>query len=67
MKRIRHMGSARDKLLHIETEGCIVNIQVGLSDRDGNPVTIVSIIPDEYIGESWTLKGQGHNRLIKDD
>jgi hypothetical protein len=38
------------KILHIETDGCIVNIQVGLSDRAGRPVTNVSVTAD------------GHNR-----
>lgn len=45
-----------DNLLHIETDGCIVNIQVGLRNRDGNPVTVVSVLPDD---ESRGGDGQG--------
>lgn len=47
MKTIHHFNTARDKLLHIETEGCIVNIRVGLSEHgpDRN-VTAIEILPD---------------------
>ena len=34
-------------LMHIETDGAIVNIQVGLRDNDGNQVTVVSVLPDD--------------------
>jgi hypothetical protein len=34
-------------LLHIETDGVLVNIHVGLTDRDGRQVTTLSIIPDD--------------------
>lgn len=43
-------------LLHIETDGCIVNIQVGLTDRHGHQVTSVRIIPDD---ESRGGDGEG--------
>lgn len=46
MKRISHFNTARDKLLHIETEGAIVNIRVGLSDNQGQAVTSIEILPD---------------------
>ena len=39
------------KGLHIEAEGCIVNIIEGLSDRKGRSVTSIQIIPDKYSGE----------------
>lgn len=46
MKTIHHFNTARDKLLHIETEGCIVNIRVGLQSQDGANVTHIEILPD---------------------
>ena len=54
---------------HIEAEGCVVNIQENLHDRDGKKVTAVSIIPDDrYQGEKiWELKGYAHNRVIQTD
>lgn len=39
------------KGLHIEAEGCIVNITEGLTDRKGRSVTSIQIIPDRYAGE----------------
>jgi hypothetical protein len=36
-----------DDVLHIETDGCIVNIRVGLHDSDGRLVTHISVIPDD--------------------
>ncbi len=46
MKTIHHFSTARDKLLHIETEGCIVNIRVGLQNTDGENVTSIEVLPD---------------------
>lgn len=46
MKRINHFNTARDKLLHIETEGCIVNIRIGLQNHEGQNVTHIEILPD---------------------
>ena len=34
-------------LLHIEVDGAIVNIHVGLHDNDGNQVTAVSVLPED--------------------
>jgi len=51
--------------LHIETEGGIVNIRVGLQDREGRKVTSIEILPDKYCGEEWELSGVHNNRLIK--
>lgn len=47
MKRIVHSRNAKDQVLHIETDGAIVNITVGLTDADGNPVTRIDISPDD--------------------
>lgn len=64
MKSVRHVGP-RDNLLHIETEGGIVNIRVGLTDRQGRKVTSVEILPDRLVGDTWTLDGHFNNRLIE--
>ena len=68
MKSISHFNTARDKTLHIETEGAIVNIRIGLNDPDGHEVTHIEILPDDhYFGESrWALDGSINNRLIKE-
>jgi hypothetical protein len=44
-----------DNILHIETDGCIVNIQVGLHDAQGRPVTRVDVTPDgdDGCGNQW--------------
>ncbi len=49
MKRMTfHAGRNRsDNLLHIETDGCIVNIQVGFTDNGGRQVTRVDVLPDD--------------------
>lgn len=47
MKTVVHSAHARDTLLHIETEGCVVNIQIGLRDQFGRRVTSVRILPDD--------------------
>ena len=52
--------------LHIEAEGCIVNIRQELTDRLGRQVTSIEIIPDKYIGEpKRKLIGASHTRVIK--
>lgn len=51
MKRLIHSSRSKDKLLHIEAPGCIINIQVGLRDSAGRPVTSIQIKCDEYAGD----------------
>lgn len=42
--------------LHIEAPGCVINVHVGLHNRDGQDVTSVTIQCDQYAGEpKWTL------------
>lgn len=55
------------KGLHIEAEGCIVNIREGLHDRVGRRVTSIEILPDDrYAGEPiWKLVGTVNNRVIQ--
>lgn len=57
-------------LLHIETEGCVVNIHVGLRDVLGRRVTRVTISPDDESrspdedGYYWRAAGDG--RIVRD-
>ena len=69
MRRISFYKNNRsDDLLHIETEGCVINIRVGLHNNESQEVTSVEIIPDRNaeIGEGkWELNGTNNNRVIK--
>ena len=65
MKRISfyHKTNRSGNLLHIETDGCIVNIQVGLHDVDGRQVTRITISPDDNL-----RGGDGEGRVwVRDD
>ncbi len=46
MRQIQHTDPA-DKVLHIRTIGCRVNIVAGTHDPAGHPYTTVEVIPDE--------------------
>ena len=67
MKTITHMNPRRgNETLHIETAGCIVNIRVGLHNKEGQGVTNITVLPDRYIGEEWDLDGNtGVIRVIE--
>jgi hypothetical protein len=71
MKRITfHAKTNRSgNLLHIETDGCIVNIRVGLHDVDGRQVTNVQVIPDDYAdrGSKWVRDGSRIVQLLDDE
>jgi hypothetical protein len=61
MKRVSFSKANRSgNILHIETEGCIVNIRVNLHDSKGNDITSVEILPDS---EHW-IDGCMNNRVI---
>ena len=51
-------------MLHIETDGCTVNIQVGLHDDEGRKVTRVSVSPGDETrggdgsGDFWHQDGE---------
>lgn len=67
MKTITLSGRSRDKLLHIEAPGCIVNIQAGLHDAAGREVTHVEISAsgDRYAGDpQWWIEGESGYRGI---
>lgn len=72
MKRIRHGAQARDKLLHIEGDGCVINVRVGLTDNQGRRMTSVQVIPDaeenggDHEGRTWTVDGALNTRIIRD-
>lgn len=61
-------GNRSDNLLHIETDGAVVNIRVGLTDAEGHQVTSVQIIPDDESrggdgnGNTWYQDG---SRIIR--
>jgi hypothetical protein len=66
MRRIGFTKRNRSgNLLHIETEGAIVNIRVGLEDTEGREVTSIEILPDETTDEKWEVDGHINNRVIK--
>jgi hypothetical protein len=66
---VRRIGD----IMHIEAPGCIVNITVGLHDREGRDVTAVEITADgdRYSGEpQWWLDGETryvNHRVIQVD
>jgi hypothetical protein len=53
MKTVVHNKRSKDDVLHIETEGGIINVHVGLHDDKGRDITAIEILPDQYSGESW--------------
>lgn len=55
-----------DNILHIETEGCIVNIRIGLTDINGRKTTNISVIPDRGKGEEWQIEGETGIILVKE-
>ena len=63
MKRINHFKTSHDKVLHIDSEGCVINITVGLHDIYGNPVTSIQVSPDKE--EGWLLDGYSNTRVYK--
>jgi hypothetical protein len=51
-------GNRAGNKLHIETDGCVVNIDVGLTDSAGHQVTSVRVSPDDE-----TRGGDGEGRI----
>lgn len=54
-------------VLHIEAEGCVVNVREGLEDQYGRSVTSIEVIPDDQmVGDpTWRLYGGRNNRVVK--
>lgn len=78
MKSIGFYASSNrsDNLLHIETDGAVINVHVGLTDSEGRAVTSVQIIPDDEHrggdgeGRMWHVaedSGPANTRLIRDN
>lgn len=65
MRTIRLTERSQTPILHVEADGCIVNVQVGLRDREGRRVTRIDVIPDGYIGEEWDADGPTAVRVIE--
>lgn len=67
MATARKFREQTRKGLHIEAEGCIVNIYEGLKDLKDRQVTAVEIIPDDkFSGEPiWKLHGTRNNRVVE--
>lgn len=41
--------------LHLEVPGCIVNIRFNLTSSEGQPVTSIEVLADQYAGEAWDV------------
>ena len=54
------------KGLHIEAQGCIVNVYEGLYDTEGRSVTSVEIQADQYAGEpKWKIDGSKDGKYYR--
>lgn len=64
MTKVRYLRG--QKCLHIEADGCVINIREGLIDIKGRKVTSITVQPDEYAGEKkWKLSGFHNIRVIQ--
>jgi len=58
-------------VLHVEADGCIVNVEVGLTDARGRKVTRVDVLPDDerrggdINGRTWRLVGSRSARVVQ--
>ena len=67
MKTVVLSERSKHNLLHIEAPGCIINVQIGLTDAEGRPVTHVSVSAngDRYAGDpEWWGEGQHGNKGV---
>lgn len=66
MKWPRIVKLKEHRCLHIEANGCIINIRENLTDRLGRDMTAIEIVPDKYSGgPKYKLIGYNFNRVIK--
>lgn len=50
--------------LHLEIDGAIVNVFVGLNDTEGHKVTAISIRADRYSGEpEWSVEASARKMV----
>ena len=66
MKTVSFYDNNRNgDILHIETEGCVVNIHINLYDSNGKRTTRIDIIPDNCASDKWTMEEGSRGNLIK--
>jgi hypothetical protein len=65
VKTITHTTPSRDRVLHIETDGAIVNIEVGLSDARGNRVTRVDVMADRTPDADGYMWDHVDSRIVR--
>ena len=65
MRRITFYNNNKsDNLLHIETEGAVINIRVNLHDTEGREVNHVEILPDNTTTDgNWYIVGENGERV----
>lgn len=52
--------------LHVETDGCIVNITVGLRNLEGCQVTRIDVLPDDEVrGGKWKMVQGSYATLVE--
>lgn len=58
--------NARDKFLHIEAQGCIINIRQGLETAGGQKMITINILADDEAGKEYHIPdaGQGRSMMI---
>ena len=61
MRSIQHYSGGQHKLLRVETDGCAVNIVIGLHDPHGMPFIAVEVEPrlPDADGRIWELDAPG--------
>lgn len=59
MRIVEHRQAEMHKLLHLETEGCVVNVTIGVHDQAGHRITSIEVVPAEPDddGAVWQLRG----------
>jgi hypothetical protein len=59
MKAVTVSAVGNDKLLHVEADGCVIHITVGLHDTSGERYTSVEVTPahPDGNGDIWVAEG----------
>jgi hypothetical protein len=59
MRIVEHRTPGTHRLLHIEADGCVVNVTIDLHDLSGRRFTSVEVVPAEPDddGAVWSLSG----------
>ncbi len=63
--RVQRIGRGKSTILHIEARGCLINVREHLHNSEGEEVTSVEVIPDNYSEDRWTLDGSQTTRVIR--